>query len=147
VLLLDYNENGALGVIINRPTRVKLSEMVGDLEAAQERPETVFVGGPVAHWQLVVLVRSKRELEGAERVFEDIHFTASRVVLEQVLDDNQEFRPYAGYAGWGAGQLEDEIDRGSWHVLPGEPDMVFDAAPLELWRELIARGEALWASL
>ncbi len=69
------------------------------------------------------------------------------MVLESVLESETEFRVYAGYAGWAAGQLEGEIDRGGWHVLPGDADMVFDSAPLELWRELIARGEAQWASL
>jgi len=147
VLLLDYSEKGALGVIINRPTQVELGEMMSDLEGAWEGAGTVWVGGPVAHWQMVLLIRSKAALEGAERVFEDVHFTASRLVLEQVLQSETEFRTYAGYAGWGAGQLEGEIDRGSWHVLPGDPEMVFDKAPLELWRELITRGEAQWASL
>lgn len=147
VFLLDYNENGALGVIINRPTPVKLGEMVTDLEGVETRPETVGVGGPVAHWQLVMLIRSATDLEGAERVFEDVYFTASRLVLEEVLESESEFRIYAGYAGWGAGQLENEIDRGSWHVLPGDPEMIFDPAPQELWRELVTRGEAQWASL
>ena len=147
VLLLDYSDNGALGLIINRPTEVKLGELVTDLEGVQERPETVWVGGPVAHGQMVLLLRSKKEIEGARRVFENVHFTASRLVLERLLESDNEFRVYAGYAGWGAGQLEGEIDRGSWHVLPGAADMVFDPSPLELWRELITRGEAQWASL
>lgn len=147
VLLLDYSDNGALGLIINRPTEVELSRMVSDLEGAEDRSETVWVGGPVAHWQMVLLVRSAAEVEGAERVFEDVHFTASRVVLERVLDGDVEFRVYAGYAGWGAGQLEGEVQRGGWHVLPGDPEMVFDPAPLEIWQELISRGEAQWASL
>lgn len=147
VLLLDYSESGALGLIINRPTEVKLGEIVTDLEGVQERPETVWVGGPVAHWQMVLLLRSRKKLEGADQVFEDIQFTASRVVLERVLEGDAEFRVYAGYAGWGSGQLEGEIERGGWHVLPGDADMVFDPEPLEIWRELIARGEAQWASL
>jgi putative transcriptional regulator len=147
VLLLDYSEKGALGVIINRPTQVELGQMMPDSESAWEGAGTVWVGGPVAHWQMVLLIRSTAALEGAERVFEDVHFTASRLVLEQVLQSDTEFRTYAGYAGWGADQLEGEIERGSWHVLPGDPDMVFDEAPRELWRELINRGEAQWASL
>ena len=145
VLVLDYNSEGALGVIINRPTEVGLDEMVADLEGLVDRSETVWVGGPVAHWQVVLLVRSADGIEGAERVFADVHFTASRVVLESILESDEEFRAYAGYAGWAAGQLEGEIERGGWHVLPGDAEMVFDAEPLELWRELIARGEAQWA--
>lgn len=147
VLLLDHDDDGALGVIINRPTEVGLSEMVTDLELPEDRPQTVWVGGPVAHWQLILLVRATAAIDGAERVFDDVHFTGSREVLEQVLKEDLEFRPYAGYAGWGPGQLEGEIDRGGWHVLPGDPDLVFDAAPMDLWKELITRGESQWASL
>lgn len=147
VLLVNYDENGAMGLIINRPTEVDLSQMVADMEKVKEGENTVWVGGPVAHWQLVLLVRSAAELEGADRVLGDVHFTGSREVLESVLESGKEFRAYAGYAGWGAGQLEGEIDRGGWHVLPGDPGLVFDSTPLELWKELIARGEARWASL
>ena len=143
----EHNDDGALGLVINRPTEVELSEMVTDVEGVEGGEGTVWVGGPVAHWQVVLLVRSAGEVEGAERVFEDVHFTGSREVLQRVLASDTEFRTYAGYAGWGPEQLEGEIDRGGWHVLPGDPDMVFDAAPLELWRELIARGEGQWASL
>lgn len=147
IVVVDYSEKGALGLIVNRPTDVELSEMVADLELIDESMKTVWVGGPVAHWQVVLLARSVGEIEGAERIFEDIYFTASRDVLEDFLATETEFRAYAGYAGWAAGQLESEIDRGSWHVLPGEPEMIFDPAPLDLWTELISRGEAQWASL
>ena len=147
ILLLDYNEKGAMGLIINRPTEVRLGEMVSDLEGVEERPETVWVGGPVAHWQMIVLIRSEATLADTEKVLEDVLFTGSREVLEGVLESNTEFRAYAGYAGWGAGQLDNEIDRGSWHVLPGDPELVFDPTPHELWRELLSRGESQWASL
>lgn len=144
VLLVDYSEEGAIGVILNRPTEIKLNEMVTDMEKLQDRPETVWVGGPVAHWQVMLLVRSESDLEGAERVFEDIHFTASRLVLEEIVESDTDFRSYAGYAGWSPGQLDGEIERGGWHVLPGDVEMVFDAEPHELWFELIQRGEAKW---
>jgi putative transcriptional regulator len=147
ILLLDYNEKGAMGLIINRPTEVRLAEMVSDLEGVEDRPETVWVGGPVAHWQMIVLIRSAATLADTEKVLEDVLFTGSREVLEDVLQNETEFRAYAGYAGWGAGQLDHEIDRGSWHVLPGDPEMVFDPTPHELWRELLSRGESQWASL
>ena len=147
ILLLEYNEKGAMGLIINRPTEVRLGEMVSDLEGVEDRPETVWVGGPVAHWQMIVLIRSAATLADTEKVLEDVLFTGSREVLEDVLQNDTEFRAYAGYAGWGAGQLDNEIDRGSWHVLPGDPELVFDPTPHELWRELLSRGESQWASL
>lgn len=147
ILMVNHNENGALGLILNRPTEVKLNDMVTGVEPLRERRETVWVGGPVGHWQVLLLARSTDRIEGADRILSDVYFTASREVLETLISNETEFRAYAGYAGWGAGQLEGEIDRGSWHVLPGESDMVFDPAPLDLWSELISRGEAQWASL
>ena len=144
VLLVDYSAQGAIGLIVNRPTEVKLHQMVTDMESLEDRPETVWVGGPVAHWQVMLLVRSDTEVDGAEKVFADVHFTASRVVLEDLLGSETEFRSYAGYAGWSPGQLDGEVERGGWHILPGDADMVFDREPLELWQELISRGEAKW---
>jgi putative transcriptional regulator len=147
VLVVVHNDEGAVGVILNRPTEVRLAEMVEELEGVEERPETVWVGGPVAHWQLVLLFRTELESEEDEPVFEDVYFSASRAVLEQLLEKNEEFRVYAGYAGWSPGQLEQEIARGGWHVLPGDPEMVFDPEPLSLWKELVTRGEARWVQL
>ena len=147
VLLVVQNEEGAMGIIINRPTDVRLGEMVQDVEGVDERPETVWVGGPVAYWQLVLLFRSGLESGEDEPVLEDVYFSASREVLEDLLESELEFRVFAGYAGWSPGQLEQEIARGGWHVLPGDSELVFDHEPLTLWKELVTRGEARWVSL
>lgn len=147
VLVVVHNDEGAVGVILNRPTEVRLAEMIEQLEGIDERPETVWVGGPVAHWQLVLLFRTDLDSEEDEPVFDDVYFSASRAVLEQLLEKNLDFRVYAGYAGWSPGQLEQEIARGGWHVLPGDPEMVFDPEPLTLWKELVTRGEAKWVDL
>lgn len=147
VLLIAHNDEGAMGVIINRPTEVELGQMLEELEDAESRARTVWVGGPVAHWQLVLLFRSAEGSDQDEPVFEDVYFSASREVLESLLERGIEFRIYAGYAGWSPGQLEQEIARGGWHVLPGTAEMVFDNEPLTLWRELVTRGEAKWVRL
>ena len=147
VLLVEYNTEGALGVIINRPTPVGIGEMVPDVDPAEGNEVTVGVGGPVAHWQMVLLYRSEVELDESQPVLDDVYFSASRSVLDSLMIDDREFRIYAGYAGWAPGQLDFEIDRGSWHVLPGDTESIFEVAPGELWRELISRGEAKWVSL
>jgi putative transcriptional regulator len=147
VLLVVHNEEGAMGVVINRPTEVKLGQVIDDLEGIEDRPETVWVGGPVAHWQLVLLFRAGLELDEDEPILEDVYFSASRNVLESLLEAEMEFRVFAGYAGWSPGQLEQEIARGGWHVLPGDPEMIFDQEPFTLWQELVTRGEARWVSL
>ena len=147
ILLVSHDDDGALGIIINRPTEVKLAQMIEDLAGEGERPETVWVGGPVAHWQLMLLFKSELQLEDAESVLDGVYFSGSRVVLEELLEGDMEFRVYAGYAGWSPGQLEYEIARGGWHILPGDPEMVFDRDAESLWKELVTRGEADWVDL
>ena len=147
ILLVSSDDDGALGIIINRPTPVTLDQMVEDLQGIEEDPETVWVGGPVAHWQLVLLFRSEFHPEDTESVLEGVYFSGSREVLEDLLEGDMEYRVYAGYAGWSPGQLEHEIARGSWHVLPGESEMIFDGDPMSLWEELVVRGEGEWVTL
>lgn len=145
VLLVDYNSEGALGVIVNRPTDTLVSEVMPELEAMSDRSDRIWLGGPVAQWQLVMLARSEGELAEGRLVMGDLYFTASRSALESVLAEQREFRLYVGYAGWSAGQLDQEIERGGWRVLSAEISMVFDKAPLDLWRELIQRSTVHWA--
>ena len=147
VLLIQYDNDGAMGVIINRPTEVGLEELLPDLRDDRRAHVTVGVGGPVAHWQMILLYRRESGLDESNPVFEDVFFSASRGVLDLLLTEGDEFRIYAGYAGWAPGQLEFEVDRGSWYVLPGDVASIFGSAPFELWRELIVQGEAKWVGL
>jgi len=145
VLLIEYSDEGALGVIINRPTNTPIAEILPEIEAPGEGKHRVWIGGPVAPWQLVMLTRSQTEIEEGTQVLGDLYFSASRIALEKVVSAGNQFRLYAGYAGWTAGQLDQEIERGGWRVMPAEIDMVFDEAPLDLWPELIRRTTLLWA--
>jgi len=144
ILLLEYGSEGAMGIIINRPTRMELSTMLPEIESLAQRPDTVWLGGPVSRWQMLVLTRAEQEVEGSRNVLEDIYFSASRVVLESLVDEEAEFRVYAGFAGWSPGQLEQEMTRGGWLILPGDAAMVFDEAPDELWQELVQRADVKW---
>ena len=145
VLLIEYSSEGALGVIVNRPTSTPIAEILPEVEAPGEGTHRVWIGGPVAPWQLVMLARSETEIEEATRVMGDLYFSASRSALERVVGAGDQFRLYAGYAGWTAGQLDQEIERGGWRVMPAEIAMVFDEAPLDLWPELIRRTTLHWA--
>jgi putative transcriptional regulator len=144
ILLVDYSDEGAMGLVLNRPTEMKLATLLPEIDAVANRPDTVWLGGPVAIWQMVLLSRLEQRIEGSQPVLEDIHFSASRVVLEELVERGAEFRVYAGYAGWAPGQLDHELARGGWHLLPGDAAMVFDLAPSELWPELIRRSTVQW---
>lgn len=145
ILLVDFGDEGATGVIINRPTEIPLAGVLPEVSGLKDREDKVWQGGPVASWQLVLLTRSAEAGEGSRRVLSDVYFSTSRLLLERLVEESQEFRVYAGYAGWSPGQLEGEIARGGWSVLPGDPEMVFDPHPFSLWRELLERSSGKWA--
>lgn len=144
VLLAQYGEEGAMGLIVNVRTEVPVSSVLGDVKGASGRSETVFFGGPVARNGVVALVRSGSGVTEGRRILDDVHLITTREPLEALLTSGaggDELRVYVGYAGWGAGQLEDETLRGSWHVVSADADLVFDAEPASLWRRQINRTE------
>ena len=147
VLLLQYGRSGAMGLVINRPTEVKLSTVVPDIEGLQELTDTVYIGGPVAKNQMLLLIRSGNEIEESRHIFNDIYVSSSRTVLQKMVEDKdtgKTFRLYAGHAGWSPGQLDREVARGGWHILRADAATVFEKAPAEIWPELIDRSSALW---
>ena len=147
VLLIDYNQKGALGVVINRPADEQLSTLLPNVEGLRQRADPIFLGGPVGRNQLLILARSPSQPEESLPVFEDVYTIAGQTVLERLIHDvgaNVKFRAYIGYAGWGAGQLDFEMSRGGWHVVPADTATVFDKPPSEIWPDLIRRGEAQW---
>jgi putative transcriptional regulator len=148
VLLIDYDQDGAMGVVINRPTNVRLSSVFPEFDELRERPDTVFVGGPVAKNQVLLLIRSGSPIEESHHVVEDMYVSASRKVFQHVFDRMgpiERFRVYAGYAGWGPGQLDREVSNGDWLVLQADTLTVFDKEPSEVWPDLIGRTPELWA--
>ncbi len=147
VLLVEYSARGAMGLIINRPTGVRLSEVVPEMRGLKDRQDTVYDGGPVNRNQLLLLARTgSRPLESL-RVFGDVYISSSRLMLQQMIDRagaKEKFRLYVGYAGWAAGQLDREVARGDWHVLQADAETIFDKKPSEVWPELIRRAAAQW---
>jgi putative transcriptional regulator len=150
VLLLAHDGSGAMGVVVNRPTPVELHKVLPELEALRDRSDTAYLGGPMAPEGLIVLVRTREKLAGSEPVFADVVVTGSSAALERVLvarTPPERLRAYVGYAGWAPRQLDAEVARGDWHVLPGEADAVFSTAPRDLWPRLIERCEGEWVWL
>jgi len=147
VLLLEYDAKGALGVIVNRPTKVQLAELLPDVDELKERADTVYVGGPVSRNHVVLLMRSQGIPPQAGRVFADTYVSSSMDTLKQALAMSREggtFHAYLGYAGWGPGQLDGEVSRGDWHLSPADEAIVFDMAPEKIWPELIEKNSGQW---
>ena len=150
VLLVDYDQGGAMGVIINRPTEMKLSMVFKDIKELQKRTDTVFAGGPVMRNQLLLLLRTDAPPEGSLRVLQDVYVASQLSLIGQMIKNEEKgdrFRVYAGSAGWAPGQLDHEVKRGDWHILPADADTVFNKAPYEIWPELIHRSALKFVKL
>jgi putative transcriptional regulator len=147
ILLLEHNDEGSLGLVINRPTRVRLAELLPKVTGLTER-DLVFRGGPVQPEAVQLLVGGSEAPDGSRKICEGVYVSTRLEVLEQLASGSRTSRPfraYTGYAGWGPGQLAGEMDARSWHVLPSDSDAVFAAAPAALWDRLIERTRRRFA--
>jgi putative transcriptional regulator len=138
VLLIDCDAEGAFGLIIDRPTRHTLAELWPEISGLESHP--VYFGGPVFPSRLLFLLESEEAPQGMREVIQGVHLGSDELILKRILaEGEEEFRAYAGYSGWAPGQLDSEIARGDWHILPAEGRFVFHARPSEVWGELIQR--------
>lgn len=140
VLLVRHEAGGATGLIVNRQSEVAIAELLPDVEPLRGRTDRAYIGGPVNRSGMYLLFRSDTGLEGANRVVDGVYFSRNPDVLERLASDKKrEFRVYAGYAGWGPGQLESELERGDWHVVEGSAEIVFSERPGGVWDRMIPR--------
>jgi len=147
ILLVEYGSNGATGLIVNRPTEVRLSSVLPDVKALEHRKDIVYIGGPVSQGQMLMLIQSKGKPEESKHVFQDIYVSGSQKVLEGMTgktDTGRRFRVYVGYSGWAPQQLDRELGRGDWLLVEADVKTIFEKEPSQIWPELIRRGSAQW---
>jgi putative transcriptional regulator len=142
VLLLDHDEDGALGVVLNRPSSVAVGAAVPGWAPAVSEPAVVHVGGPVTPDAVVCLGRLRAD--DADAVgWTPLTGSLGAVDLETepalLLGALDGMRLFAGYAGWSPGQLENELRRGGWLVFAAEPDDAFTPNPRTLWSQVLRR--------
>ncbi|ARX83839.1 YqgE/AlgH family protein [Streptomyces alboflavus] len=141
VLLLDHDEEGSLGVVLNRPTPVDVADILdgwGDLAGT---PGVVFQGGPVSLDSAlgVAVIPGEEGPLGWRRVHGAIGLVDLEAPPELLASALGSLRIFAGYAGWGPGQLEDELVEGAWYVVESEPGDVSSPDPERLWRAVLRR--------
>lgn len=154
VLLLDYDENGALGVVINRPSPVPVADILADWSTTVREPGVLFHGGPVGTDSALAVAGlppaagDALEPVGWRRMFDDTGIVDLDAPPELITPAVAGMRIFAGYAGWGTEQLENEIEEGSWYVVPSAFSDVFDPDPEGLWMRVLRRqpGELAWVS-
>ena len=138
-LICEHNDDGALGIVINRPLTLKLGGLFEQLELENADPETasdpVLLGGPVGPERGFVLHGPEVTFENSIKVSSDIQLTLSRDVLDAMAEGSGPEKTLValGYAGWEPGQLENEMLANSWLSVPATTDIVFDTPFAERW--------------
>ncbi len=132
VYIAEHSEKGALGLVINRPMELNLQTLFEridlHLEIAPLAAEPVFFGGPVQTDRGFVLHTPVGSWGSTVNIADEVGLTSSKDVLEAVANGEGPSRLLVtlGYAGWGPGQLEDEIARNAWLTVPADPSLIFD---------------------
>ena len=141
VLMIEHNEEGALGVVLNRPSDTDVADTVPGWETRAAEPPVVFVGGPVSPEAVLGLGRSTGAIH--DDLWSSVLGPIGTVDLNRDPLDLPpalgEVRLFAGYAGWASTQLEAELRAGAWFVLDGDPEDVLTADPEALWSAVLAR--------
>ncbi len=135
VFILQHDLEGAVGVVLNRPSEEAVESHLPEWARRLEDPPVVFVGGPVDPAVAIGVVRSDRPAEPTALLGVGMVDLGS----DPAAGTPGPVRVFSGYAGWGPGQVEAELEEGAWLVLEAEPDDVFTQNPAELWSIVLRR--------
>jgi putative transcriptional regulator len=149
VLIVHHDENGAMGVILNRPLELTVKDALSQiLESPVDLEQPLHVGGPCEGPLVVVHTRKELADDDDEGVVPGVFFAAERQTIEQLLEDAAEdasalgdaahVKFFVNYAGWGLEQLENEISSGAWLTAPASPEQIFEGTTDKLWSKLFA---------
>lgn len=152
IYVCAHDEHGALGVVLNRPNPIALDEVMPRWAPAAAEPASLYAGGPVDLDSAIGLgwITGEDPADGTFSLVEEpIAMIDLNADPEAVMEQLGALRIYLGYAGWGSGQLDDEIAEGAWHVADARPAEVFSTAPHRLWHDVVRRqrdGISFWAT-
>ena len=150
ILLVHYEKDGTLGLILNRRTKIPIARALEGLSGAGQRTEPVYLGGPVEADTVFALLRANKMPEGPSHVTGKIYLVTEKAHLEKALGPAtaaSDLRVYLGYSGWEKAQLENEVKVGAWDIVADNADAAFDPDPDSLWSRLIAREDRRIARL
>lgn len=138
ILLLEHDEKGAMGLVVNAPLGQGVSELLPDLPGGEAG--SAWVGGPVDPSVGWCLYRTALDMDGEVRLSPGLLITSSMDTLRAVVASRQPFMLVLGYAGWGPGQLAEEAREGTWvWVEQDSPDLLWDVPPGERWQTALDR--------
>ena len=143
ILLCEHSEEGAFGLVVNRPAETTAAEAV-QMEPGVDDPNDLplLMGGPVEPQRGWILTASPVEAVDSRAIGAGLYLSASPTVLREVLEAHPAPRRtavLAGYAGWGPGQLDEELSQSAWLIMPVELDLIFEIPPAAAWEMAIRR--------
>jgi len=144
IYILRHDATGSVGLVVNRPVGLRLSDAIPDLDDRQARTHYMYYGGPVGISLVSMLLKNAKESRLIRHISSDVYISADRRVLDQLLAEKQpknRLRLYLGHAGWTAGQLAGEIEQQDWHVVSADSELIFKPDTGSLWQRLIERLE------
>jgi len=145
VLVVEHGPEGTVGLILNRSTKVLLSEALPAITVLKGTRYRLFAGGPVEPSRLLLLFRLKEPPADARPIFDGVYVGGTPKVLERIITQakpTETFRAFAGFASWAPRQLEAEMLLGAWGVLPPDSAGIFDQDPATLWLDCLSRLQA-----
>ncbi len=139
LLLVEHNDNGALGLVLNRPTGKTVQELWKQVgEAPCDKLDPIHLGGPVSGPLMAIHTAGTL---GEMEIIDGIFFAAKKQNLDALVRHESTFKMFVGHAGWGPGQLEGEIEQGAWKTVPARAEDIFDPSD-DLWQRLMQRATA-----
>jgi putative transcriptional regulator len=146
VLVVDHNDEGAFGLVLNRPSETNVGEAVPELETLVDINEPLFIGGPVQPSSVVTLAQFNDASDAALLAFGDIGVLGTGgSPLEELADRVVQARAFVGHSGWGPGQLDAEVENEDWILEPARHEDPFSDAARELWSDVLTRKGGSYA--
>jgi putative transcriptional regulator len=145
VLVVEHSEEGALGLVLNRPSETMVAEAVEELGELVGDDERLFIGGPVQPSAVIVLAQFEDPGEAALTAFDDVGVLGTGSGPEHLSVGVRQARAFVGHAGWGPGQLDTELERDDWILESSTLQDAFTADPAELWSSVLTRKGGSYA--
>ena len=145
VLIVEHNDDGALGLVLNRPSETSVGEAVPQLSELLDPAQDLFIGGPVQPSAVIVLAEFEDPSDAALIAFNDVGVLGTGPSEEQLAAGIRAGRAFLGHAGWGPGQLDGELERGDWILEPAKLEDAFSSEARRLWSEVLTRKGGSYA--
>ncbi len=145
VLIVEHTDEGALGLVLNRPSETSVREAIPELEELVDLDERVYIGGPVQPSAVIVLAEFEDATDAALIAFDDVGVLATGSAPDEPVAGLRRGRAFVGHSGWGPGQLDSELERGDWILEPAQNEDAFSASALDLWPTVLTRKGGSYA--